>query len=119
MDIVRNILIHKFALDITNIIIDELSVNIWKNRFNQSLLDILNIECTYTTSDFSQNVFHNIIFGNDSPFRRRLSYYVLFQDDICFGSIAFDCNNREHFQNWNGNGNWMRNWIGPINIWSK
>jgi hypothetical protein len=40
MDIVRNILIQKFALDITNIIIDELYINIWKNRFNQSLLDI-------------------------------------------------------------------------------
>ena len=34
MDIIRNILRQKMPLDITNIIIDELSYYIWKNRFN-------------------------------------------------------------------------------------
>lgn len=79
MDIVRNILIQKFALDITNIIIDELSVNIWKNRFN-NVIHYIDHTMIYLTSKSSYRSEKTIEFKRNNRLIT-LKYSYLMQRD--------------------------------------
>jgi hypothetical protein len=79
MDIVRNILIQNFALDITNIIIDELSVNIWKNRFN-NVIHYIDHTMIYLTSKSSYRSEKTIEFKRNNRLIT-LKYSYLMQRD--------------------------------------